>query len=776
MKEQTKILQQKLSAVYERTHLTAKECAEIIITHLIFTFCGFFASRGLVQEKFLPFGASVLAGCPQQIMVSVFLGALAGSIFPASNSGGFRYIAALFAIIAIRLLVIKIKPLNKKSIFAFFVAFICIFFTGIATFNGIKGGFSFSLIEATLAGGGAYFSNRGFKSIIKNDTGLSGEQLCSVILTVNFVLLGLNFVQIGSLSLGRFISVILILIAARYGNVSAGAVFGIACALTAALSSAEMSTAIMLCFGGLMAGVFADTGKVGQTLAFLSAATIGATVFSFSVQSVGVLIESLLACAVYLLMPKNVSMRFGKLFAGRVTVVKPDGLKNGLTMRLKFASKALNDVSKTVENVAASLSKINSPDFKTVLCKIENDACKGCSLQIYCWETKYDDTLANIVEMTKGIKQGESCLSKLCNADFKGRCLRTERIANATYKYYSEYVSAINAEKRVEEVRSVVSDQFCGISQMLLSLANDFDTDERFDAAAASRISAALKNINIIVKECGVRLDKNDRMTVEIRLKTKSDTVLNRAMIMHALCTACDRDFDPPCITVAESDTFLTASEHAFFSADVGVKQICSENSAICGDAYEYFFDGKGKLIMILSDGMGTGGRAAVDGAMATGLMSRLLKAGFDYNASLKILNSSMLFKSTDESCATLDVVSVDLFTGKTELLKAGAAPTLIRRNGKTSKAQSNSLPAGILRDVSFDKAVITLRRGDIVVMVSDGAVSEGTDWISAEIEAWRDGSAQNLANRISECAKRRRSDKHEDDITVMAAIIERSA
>ena len=134
------------------------------------------------------------------------------------------------------------------------------------------------------------------------------------------------------------------------------------------------------------------------------------------------------------------------------------------------------------------------------------------------------------------------------------------------------------------------------------------------------------------------------------------------------------------------------------------------------------------------------------------------------------------LFKSTDESTATLDVVAIDLFTGKTELLKAGAAPTLIRRNGKSSKAQSNSLPAGILRDIGFDKAVITIRRGDIIVMMSDGAVSEGTDWISAEIEAWREGSAQNLANRISECAKRRRTDKHQDDITVMAAIIERTA
>ena len=164
-----------------------------------------------------------------------------------------------------------------------------------------------------------------------------------------------------------------------------------------------------------------------------------------------------------------------------------------------------------------------------------------------------------------------------------------------------------------------------------------------------------------------------------------------------------------------------------------------------------------------------------MDGAMACGLMTRLIKAGFGYDCSLKFLNSSMLFKSTDESLATVDVASIDLFTGQTELYKAGAAPTVIRRSGKTGKAESTSLPAGILREIGFDKASLKCKVGDIVVMMSDGAVSEGTDWIRQEVEAWRDGSAQELAEKICESAKRRRTDTHEDDITVLTAILNKS-
>ena len=128
-----------------------------------------------------------------------------------------------------------------------------------------------------------------------------------------------------------------------------------------------------------------------------------------------------------------------------------------------------------------------------------------------------------------------------------------------------------------------------------------------------------------------------------------------------------------------------------------------------------------------------------------------------------------------DESLATVDIASIDLFTGRVELYKAGAAPTLVRRSGRTGKAESTSLPAGILREVSFDKAVVRCKENDIVVLMSDGAVSEGTEWIKDEIEGFEGGTAEQLSERICEGAKRRRTDGHEDDITVMTAVIKRA-
>ncbi len=772
MKENISAIKRKINAVKQRTALTGKEIFYEVVIHIIFLTASFLCSRAAVFGKYIPFGISAAAASPMTYMPSAAMGCIIGYIFPVTGDGGFRYIAAVLTVVAIRLLTSKIKFTREKPIFCGFIAFLSSFFTGVSTLKGLSGGITFAIIEALLSGGVAYFLHSGSHSLIKCKSGLSTEQSASAVICISVVLTGLNTFTFGDLSVGRIVFIFFILLAARQAGAGTGAIFGVAAALSSASLGDSASVTVMLSFGGLMAGIFADMGKFAISCAFLSASLIGALTGSFTNESFVVVIEAIIGCGIYLMLPKTVLRRFSKYFARSVTVIRPEGLKKALTMRLNLAGNALKEVSETVENVSSQLSKINCPDFKKVLTKIEGDACKGCSMQIFCWETKYDQTLAAVMAMTKAVKNGESGVERFCDEEFKGRCLRCSRMGGAVYKHYSEYALAISAEKRIEEVRSVVTDQFLGIAQMLSSLSKEFEIDQKYDTAMASRIASTLKNLDIVADECGVKLDKEDHLTVDICIKNAKDIVLNRADIMKALCVACDRDFDPPLITFSSNNAYITASEHAYLTADIGVNQIGSKGNSICGDSYEYFFDGKGKLIIILSDGMGTGGRAAVDGAMASGLMCRLLKAGFDFDAALKILNSSMLFKSTDESLATLDIAEIDLFTGKTRLLKAGAAPTIIRRSGRAGKAQSTSLPAGILRGVSFDKAVITMKKGDIVLMMSDGAASEGTDWISAEIEGWDDGSAQALAERISKCARRRRTDKKEDDITVIAAIL----
>ena len=93
--------------------------------------------------------------------------------------------------------------------------------------------------------------------------------------------------------------------------------------------------------------------------------------------------------------------------------------------------------------------------------------------------------------------------------------------------------------------------------------------------------------------------------------------------------------------------------------------------------------------------GMGTGGRAAVDGNMAASVMTRLLRAGLSADSCLQIVNSALMVKSEDESLSTVDVTSVDLYTGKTTFKKAGAPVTFCKekRQGSDGISRTVTLP-----------------------------------------------------------------------------------
>ncbi len=769
------VLKENVKITLKPENYSVKDLGMATVIHIVVALSSAISGRGIVLGSLLPFGLGFVGGCDTVFMPSAMLGAFISYFIPAIGNSGFRYIAALFAVLAIKLLLSNYKKIVQNPVFSAALSFGACFLTGLSLVKMGQAGILTVLTEGILCGISAFFVSKTFRAVMKSTVGFSSIELTSLMLTASIVIMGLYEFYLLGASLGRILGLLLILTASKYGGVISGAISGITVGFTMLLTGFDGSLGIIFALIGLMCGVFAPLGKYAQMLVMLILSFVGVVSAGEIGNILYLLAESGAAALLFYLMPRNMGAGLGKIFSAHPIVAIPDGVKKSLTMRLEMASNALKDISETVEQVSSQLSKINAPDFGKVIYNIEQEACSGCKLRVHCWENRRNSTIDGIIAMTKAVKNGDTSPEAQLPDEFKGRCQRLSKIGNVTFKKYSDYVSRISAENRIDEVRSVVSDQFDGISDMLKDLSDDFKNDEQFDVTIAQNSASALKSLDIIVDEAGCRIDKYGRMTLEFKLKKHSDLVINKLQVMKLVSLVCERDFDIPTISEVGGDVYIALNEHAGLTVECGAEQIIAGNSQMCGDCYKYFNDGKGHFLMVLSDGMGTGGRAAVDGAMACGLMTRLIKAGFGYDCSLRLLNSSMLFKSTDESLATVDVASIDLFTGYVELYKAGAAPAIIRRSGRTGKAQSSSLPAGILRDIGFDKAAVKCKDGDIVVLMSDGATNDGLEWIREEIECWKEGTAQALAERICEGAKRRRTDDHQDDITVLTAIIKKS-
>ncbi len=737
---------------------------------------GFFMAKTSLWGGISPLGAAFVAGLPFRYTPLACLGALLGYILSPLFSSGLKYSAALLAITVIRFILAGIRPALNSALCSALISFTVLAGVGLASSGeNILAGSALSLADGMLAGGGAYFIRRATAVKWGRTSGFSNEQLASLLITINLALTSLYPLSFDGVSIGRILALILILLTARYGQVGSAVACSVAAAVSVCIAGQGYESALVLCFLGLAAGVFSTLGKIITAVAPVLVTGMWVLISSASYNSTAHFLESVIGAAVFLLIPKTLSAAIGRIISPPVITPDSKGLRKTLTMRLRLAASALNGVQDTVEDVSRCLALSRKPSFATVLHEIENDACKGCSIMLHCWERKRKITTDAILSMCDAVRRCQPVSTAQIPSEFKVSCLRPERFEHSVVNHYSDFLSKISAEKRILEMRGVLSDQMKGISNMLTEMSEEFSLAHEYDVVLAERVATSLKELDIHAAECCCVVDKFGRMTIEIRLLQMPNLPLNRAKILSKVEDVCERDFEPPEINRSGNTCYITITEKAVFSVDSYVTQFNYGKNQLCGDTCKFFADGRGRFIVILSDGMGSGGRAAVDSAMTVNLTERLIKAGFGFDCSLRIVNSSMQLKSTDESLATLDISCIDLHNGRTELLKAGAAPTLIRRNGRTGRAECRSLPAGILNDVGFDKATVTLREGDLLVMISDGACSDGTDWICAELEAFKGGSAKQLSEHIATTARRRRRDGHEDDITVFAAILEKA-
>lgn len=742
--------------------------------NFIYLLCGILVSRGTLLGTLAPFGASYAAAVPKKNLLPSLIGTSFGYIL-LKPTDSFRYIAVIVAIGALRWLMGDIEKVSRSRLFAPLAAFLPTLATGIALLfasTSTLSSFADCFIESVLAGAAAYFISVSVQ-LADEKRGISAytrQETASLVMTGCVLILAFGSITFENISLGRIIAITAVLLSARYGGVNGGAVSGIA---TGAVFSIASRAQGFVCggfaFGGLMAGMFAPVGKLGCAVAFMISNGIMSLAFGENTQLSAVLIESLVGSAVFMILPKEVGNIISPVFSNEKNSSLGETLRKNIVMRLDFASKAIYNVRNDVNSVSDKLKNLYSPNFSVVCENVEKEVCNNCGLKTYCYEHRQGVTRDDFFRLEELLEvQGRISESDVEEAFVKNCCKKGE-IARSMNINYREYLSALEAQRRVSDVRGVVAGQFSGVSDILSDLSKEFRNTMRCDTDSSERIISALSALGAIPVECVCLVSDGGRMSVELELSSKGESKLSKGTIMREVSKCCGRKFDLPTIT-CEGDRIRAAlCEMPVYDVEVGSDQHIANNGKLCGDCLDYFNDGFGKTYAIVCDGMGTGGRAAVDGNMAASVMGRLLRSGLSADSSLQIVNSALMVKSEDESLSTLDLTGVDLYTGRVTLKKAGAPATFVRKNGRVMVREMPSLPVGILNGVKFSSDAVNLSSGDMVVMVSDGVITGDEKWLEKLIKSWNEGSTQELARAVVDEAIKRRGDSPDDDITALA-------
>lgn len=171
----------------------------------------------------------------------------------------------------------------------------------------------------------------------------------------------------------------------------------------------------------------------------------------------------------------------------------------------------------------------------------------------------------------------------------------------------------------------------------------------------------------------------------------------------------------------------VAEKEDAKYSLEIGIAKKKKNNSIISGDSTTVIKLKDGKVLVGLSDGMGSGEVAARNSKKVMLTLEKFLNTGFDKETAVKLLNSYLLIGKEEDNFATLDVAIFDQNTCEVDFVKVSACPTLVKENGKVKEISSMSLPIGIIDDIDVDLKAEKLKKGDFFVMMTDGVTDIST-------------------------------------------------
>lgn len=327
---------------------------------------------------------------------------------------------------------------------------------------------------------------------------------------------------------------------------------------------------------------------------------------------------------------------------------------------------------------------------------------------------------------------------------------------------------------KINETRRLLTDQFSSVGDFLSEFAAEITTGRIHDPSRSAALKSALREGGVDIDALRYFTDKNGAVTVEALLIDRPfDINWKKAQNIISLVTS--RKFERPEVTVSEATTTLTFRQKLPYRLQIGYSQKSATDGAVCGDTVSIAARTDSKGFALISDGMGTGSRAAVDSRMTAAIMKKLICSGFSFDSALKIINSALIVRADEESVASIDGIEVNLFTGEACFYKAGATGSLVRKGNRIALLERASLPLGILRSISFSKSTFVAEAGDIILLFSDGVTQGNWEWIQDELLSWSTSNMEDLSMHILKLTHLRQEKATADDMTVVAIKIEKA-
>lgn len=555
------------------------------------------------------------------------------------------------------------------------------------------------------------------------------------------------------------------LCAASAGTLEQSTVLCIALAAGVAAASPELcSAALAVALGTLCAACF-GTGERWRCIgAFLLGGMAGALALPTPAAALPLAVGAVVAVLCCLGCPNGV---LRALFPPPAPPAQAQGM-TGAARRLTHIADTLSDIADTVNAVCAARTPPKGESYDFVVEHVARTTCRSCAQRSRCWVKGYATAMDGLYRLKPTLEnQGQVQVEQLPGQ--LSVCIHPADLCTAVNHGYRLWRSRRQARARTTALRTALTEQYGAVAAALAQLAERLGQAGLSDPRREQKVAQLFAQLGLEALECSVTADLGGRITVGVTVARTRFTQEELAALTVETGRICGRDLSLPDVVHCRTVTMLSFAEKPLFEVEFGASGRPARGQTISGDALQQFCDAAGRAQMLLCDGMGTGRAAAVDGQLAAKLTAQLLRAGFAAQSAARLVNVAMCLKNTEqESGATLDLLTVDLYNGRAGLFKAGAAPSFLIHEGTPRRLEGASLPIGVSDSVVGRSTSFALEDGDWAVLISDGVLCDGEEWLMQQLQLCvkLGHSPQQAAQTVAEAAARRAGDK-QDDITV---------
>lgn len=386
--------------------------------------------------------------------------------------------------------------------------------------------------------------------------------------------------------------------------------------------------------------------------------------------------------------------------------------------------------------------------------------CNGCEVRRICWANQ-DLMQSTLLTMAGLLDCGKTvAIMEPVDSDCRhfGDLCASVRLAYAQAKSQEALL------KREQDLDEFLNRQFRGAGEAVLQLTDTLTVRQMSEAEQEERLFLSLleQGLPILSVSVGTRCD---RLTV--RLTLESIRTLKESNVVHAASVALDRKMrcvsmeasEPLCIVHLEPQTNYKAE---LKSASLAL------HDGINGDSFGECRLFGGRVLFAISDGMGSGLRAERESRTALKLLFDLYRMGLRRELIYENVNRMLLSKGHEDMYATLDALSIDLTTGNCSVMKYGAPPSYLYRDGMLRMLSGEALPCGIFDDAKPSVQELTLKENDVLVLCSDGvfdAIQDDSDTVLRQGLKDKDRCADVILESALQTGQR-------DDMTVLVVRI----